>query len=100
MPGLWHLEVANVLVNASRRSRISADDVLSRTALLGQLPIRTEPDALIFIPETIELACTSGLSAYDAAYLELAQRRALPLATLDKQLRRVAEQCDVPILPQ
>lgn len=100
VPGLWHLEVANVLVNASRRSRISADDVLSRTALLGQLPIRTEPDALIFIPETIELACTSGLSAYDAAYLELAQRRALPLATLDKQLRRVAEQCDVPILPQ
>ena len=99
MPGLWHLEVANVLVNASRRSRLSTNDALSRAALLAELPIRTEPDTHAFIPETIELACASGLSAYDAAYLQLAQRRTLPLATLDKQLRRAAEQCDVRIVP-
>lgn len=100
VPGLWHLEVANVLVNASRRSRLTMDGVASRTTLLGQLPIRTEPDTCAYIPETIELATASGLSAYDAAYLELARRRALPLATLDRQLRRAAEHCDVPVVPQ
>ncbi len=92
VPGLWRLEVANVLEMSARRGR-HADDLRDATlADLAQLPIQvdTETDRQAWGP-TVHLADRHKLTLYDAAYLELALRRNLPLATLDADLRRAAK---------
>jgi predicted nucleic acid-binding protein len=91
VPALWRLEVANVLTFAVRRKRIDAE--FRRTALvnLARLNIKTDPDTDAHVwAETLLLADRFGLTIYDATYLELAQRLALPLATLDESLRTAA----------
>lgn len=91
VPALWHLEVANSLTVAIRRGRI--DSELRRAALtdLGMLDITVDQytNGRAW-NETLHLADRFRLTLYDAAYLELAQRRTLPLATLDKLLRDAA----------
>lgn len=91
VPGLWRLEVANVLEMSARRKRHGADFRDATLADLLQLPIRvdTETDQHAW-GATLELAARHHLTVYDAAYLELAVRRSLPLATLDEDLRRAA----------
>ena len=88
VPSLWPLEVANGLQVAVRRKRIDSvyrDASLSKLALLG---IVIDSDTATHAwRSTLALAGRHGLSVYDAAYLELAQRRRLPLATLDDALR-------------
>lgn len=101
VPSLWHLEVANVLIQAERRGRLGTGGAEERMAMLDFLPIRVDADgqgaswrravALLVRAET--------LTAYDAAYLELATRRRLPLASTDRQLRAAAERHGVPALP-
>jgi predicted nucleic acid-binding protein len=91
VPALWKLEVANVLEMNVRRRRHDAafrDAVLADLALL---PIATddETDRQAW-GATARLAARHRLTTYDAAYLELAQRRGLPLATLDTDLRTAA----------
>jgi len=92
VPALWRLEVANSLTVAARRGRIDAQ--FRRAALddLCLLDIITDQhtDAHAW-NETLRLADKFRLTLYDAAYLELAQRRALPLATLDHDLRIAAQ---------
>jgi predicted nucleic acid-binding protein len=98
-PSLWALEVLNVLVIAQRRGRITLKERQDRIALLHALPITLDT-------ETAEQAWTitnllaerHGLTLYDAAYLELAQRLNLPLATLDTDLRTAANAMGVPVL--
>jgi predicted nucleic acid-binding protein len=87
VPGHWSLEVANVLLMAERRGRIDAH--FRRAALddLALLPITVD----IETPARAWTAETHRLTVYDAAYLELAGRRMLPLATLDAALRRAGE---------
>jgi predicted nucleic acid-binding protein len=91
VPSLWRLEVANSLTVAVRRGRIQAAFRDAALADLTLLDITTDPltDGQAW-RETLALAETFGLTLYDAAYLELAQRRNLPLATLDRQLREAA----------
>ncbi len=87
VPQLWRLEIANSLTIAVRRSRIDADFRRAALADLALLDIRTDPDTGTHAwTRTLELADRFHLTVYDAAYLELAQRRALPLATLDEDL--------------
>jgi predicted nucleic acid-binding protein len=91
VPSLWRLEVANVLRNAVRRRRCDigyADRCLSR---LSRLPISVddETDAQAW-SGTRHLAIAHDLTLYDAAYLELAVRRARPLATRDTDLIKAA----------
>jgi predicted nucleic acid-binding protein len=100
VPGLWHLEVANVLVQAERRGRISKEDVAVRLALIDALPIVVDPET----PrrawrEILALARIEGLTTYDAAYLELALRLGVPLWTKDKDLARAAERRGVAVRP-
>ena len=92
VPGLWRLEVANVLEMSTRRGRHDADFRDATLADLAQLPIQIdgETDSRAW-GETVRLAERHRLTLYDAAYLELALRRNLPLATLDEDLRRAAE---------
>lgn len=91
VPSLWRLEVANILEMGVRRRRHSA---AFRDATLGDLallPVNTDPETdRQAWGATIHLAERHRLSVYDAAYLELALRRTLPLATLDAELRKAA----------
>lgn len=100
VPGLWPLEIANVLLQAVRRRRLEVADAMARLELLRGLPIRIdEATAERAWRETLALARAEGLTTYDAAYLELALRLGLPLATRDRELRQAAERNGVPLLP-
>ena len=98
VPGLWHLEVANVLLQAEKRGRISPGDLAMRLELIAELPIATDTEtATRAWREILALARAEGLTTYDAAYLELAMRRALPLQTKDGALIGAAERCRVTV---
>jgi len=91
VPGLWRLEVANSLTMAVRRGRIDAEFRRASLADLALLNITTDPQTDTHAwGETLNLADRFRLTLYDAAYLELAGRRSLPLATLDGELRAAA----------
>ncbi len=100
MPGLWHLEIGNVLLQAERRGRITTSQISTRLELIASLPITTdaETDNRAF-REILTLARTQSLTTYDAAYLELAIRMGIPLATQDKALVRAANQIQIVTLP-
>lgn len=99
VPALWRLEVANSLHMAVRRKRIDAAFRDASLADLALLNIGTDPDTDAFAwSTTLELAQSHGLTVYDAAYLELAQRIALPLATLDEELRAAGRAVGVALL--
>jgi len=88
VPSLWRLEIANSLQIGIRRGRIDAARRDSILADLSALDISVDPDTdKVAWTSTLHLADQFRLTLYDAAYLELARRRALPLATLDKALR-------------
>jgi predicted nucleic acid-binding protein len=98
VPGLWRLEVANVLEMGVRRARTDAAFRDATLADLLSLPISIDTETNVHAwTETLDLAERHRLTLYDAAYLELAIRRALPLATLDAELISAArtEKIDV-----
>ena len=96
---LWRLEVANGLHMGVRRGRLDAAERDATLADLAILDIRTDADTDTYAwSGTVRLAERFGLTVYDACYLELAQRRALPLASLDGDLRAAADACGVPLL--
>jgi len=91
VPALWHLEVANILVMKERRGKLVAAQRLKILAHLAALSIRPDAETLAHAFGTsIELAIRHRLSVYDAAYLELAMRKRLRLATLDGDLKAAA----------
>lgn len=95
VPTLWLPEMANLLHGAQRRRRITAAQRLEMAAAASSLHLQVcrEPVSL----RTLDaLAADQDLSAYDACYLELALRRQLPLATLDKALLAAMQRCGVP----
>jgi predicted nucleic acid-binding protein len=99
VPGLWSLEVANGLVVGERRGRIRAAESAAFIAMIEELPIVADPaTGARALHETMGLARAHRLSAYDAAYLELAMRLGLPLATGDRSLRAAAERVGVELL--
>ncbi len=99
VPALWRLEIANSLTVAVRRGRI--DSNFRRAALtdLALLDVLTDDytDAHAW-GETLHLADRFQLTVYDAAYLELAHRRTLPLATLDGELGMAAKTLGIDVL--
>ena len=96
VPNLWHLEAANVLLGAERRGVVSAGEIERFIYQLEDLPIHIDPlTAHQVFSGTRTLAVAYGLSSYDAAYLELAIREGLPMATLDKRLVQAASKADV-----
>lgn len=100
VPNLWHLEVSNVLIQAEKRGRITPKQSATRLELLGHLPIATDPEtAPRTFREIVTLARDQKLTTYDAAYLELALRKRIPLATQDKALTRAAHAVEVETLP-
>jgi predicted nucleic acid-binding protein len=98
VPSIWPLEIGNVLLVAERRKRLSEADSARFLALLGELPIVIEPEPpQRMLREILALARELGLSTYDAAYLDLAMRLGLPLATNDAALRKAAKKVRVPL---
>jgi len=99
VPSLFHLELANVLLQAERRGRIFASEIAQRLDLIAQMPIQTDPQtAGRAWSETLLLARAHKLTAYDAAYLELASRNGAVLATKDNALAIAARQLGVVVL--
>jgi predicted nucleic acid-binding protein len=98
VPCLWWFEVRNILVVNERRKRITESDTAAFLLNLSRLRLRVArlPDENAIL----RLARTHRLSVYDAAYLELAQRECLPLATLDAELRKAAAAEGVALLAQ
>ena len=98
VPNLWHLEAANVLLGATNRKDIEVSELERFTVQLENLPISVDTlTANQVFGHTISLTRAYRLSSYDAAYLELALREGLPLATLDKDLLKAAKRSDVEI---
>jgi predicted nucleic acid-binding protein len=99
VPALWYYEVVSVLTKAQRIGSLTASSVQT---FLDDLRVFTiTPDSLkvaVIFSDVRRLADTYGLTGYDAAYLELAMRKAVPLATLDDELRRAARSAKVEIL--
>ncbi len=97
VPVLWFYEVGNGLLMAYRRKRIAQDQIDGFLTRLKNLPIQAAPQAPIDVLDLPALAQTHSLTNYDAAYLSLALRLGLPLATTDAALRRAATAAAVPI---
>jgi predicted nucleic acid-binding protein len=99
VPALWHLEIANSLTVAVRRGRVGHEFRRAALADLGDLDIvvDAQTDSRAW-NATLELADRFLLTVYDASYVELAERRALPLATLDRDMQRAAAQLGLGLL--
>ncbi len=96
-PSLWVLECSNVLQSAQRRGRIDSDRRTQIVGELAELPVHVdrEPPGFVVLDR---LAASHGLSAYDAAYLELALRQSFTLVSLDAQLVGAARSLGHPVL--
>ena len=99
VPALWELEVSNVLLLGERRSRLTESQSARFVALLGQLPIRVD-SASVDMGAVLATGRRHALTAYDAAYLVLAEREGAPMATLDAKLRNAAQAVGVTLIPE
>jgi predicted nucleic acid-binding protein len=101
VPALWPTELANSLLVAQRRRRITPAQRAAILQRAGRLPIAIDDRTatLAFSQQAGRLAEAHDLTVYDATYLELARRERLPLATLDRALGRAAERVGVAVLP-
>jgi len=99
VPGHWALEVSNGLLTAQRRKRLTAAAVADVVDVLQQLPIETDTETpRRSLGVIAEVARLHDLTAYDAAYLELAMRKGAALATSDAPLARAARKAGVTVL--
>jgi predicted nucleic acid-binding protein len=98
-PALWPYEVANGLAVAERRKRTTWAKITRFLERLIGLPISVVADDRTQVfGRVLPTARQQGLAVYDAAYLELALREALPLATLDTDLRKAAQGLGIKIV--
>lgn len=92
VPSIFPCEMLNILVMTERRNRISSDTARALTSEFNQLPITVDPPPHADVRHRIqELAMRHGLTAYDAAYLELAERIGAELITLDRDLLKLSD---------
>ena len=99
VPSWWYVEVANVLAVAERKGRVSLSQSAHFIVVLQSADIVEDDEASSrAFTHLLPLCRTHRLTSYDAMYLELAQRRKLPLATLDEPLRKAAKKLGVKLL--
>lgn len=97
VPAVWPLEVANVLLVAERRARLSEAQAGRFVELLGQLPIEVDGSSAD-IDRIVAAGRRHALSSYDASYLVLAERLGLAIATLDRRLAEAARRVGIQLL--
>ena len=98
VPAVWALEITNAVLVAERRKRVKQQDVRRCVELLGGLTIIEHSQTVAdTVSHVLPLARAHHLSAYDAAYLDVAIRQAAPLATLDSGLRKAGRSAGVRI---
>jgi predicted nucleic acid-binding protein len=98
VPSVWCLEVANVIARAENKYGLAEARSAEFVHVLQQMHIQIDSETCVHaMGNTLQLARRYNLSAYDAAYLELALREGLPLATLDEALGKVAKNVGVKI---
>ncbi len=96
VPAIWPLEIANAILVGERRKRIKQTEVFSFIVLLEGLQILQDQQSVAtIVSQVLPVARANNLSAYDAAYLELANRLNAQLATLDAALRKAAKQSGI-----
>ncbi len=96
VPAIWRYEMANILWVGVRRERLAAADAEQLSQWLAALPISLDPGSVDAVMTGVSsVAALCGMSVYDAAYLELALRRGLPLASLDQRLVAAAKAAGV-----
>lgn len=98
VPPLWQMELANVLKTACTKGKLPLTQARQILDVLAQLPIEVDNGPAPGQRQLFELAMRYGLSSYDAAYLELAMRHGLPIATRDEQLKLAASAAGVDIV--
>jgi predicted nucleic acid-binding protein len=98
VPTLWQLELANVLKAACTRGKLDLETARQILDALGRLPIEIDTSPAPGQRQLFELAMRYQLSSYDAAYLELAMRHGLPIATQDLHLKEAAMAAGVDVL--
>jgi predicted nucleic acid-binding protein len=98
VPALWAVEITNAVLVAERRKRIRQPDIRRFVELLGELEIVMDAQRVTdSVVNIVPLGREYGLSAYDAAYLDVAMRHGAPLATLDANLRRAGGKAGIDI---
>jgi predicted nucleic acid-binding protein len=101
IPSLWYVEIGNALLMAEKQKRITREDAKFHIKVITSLPLEPDRENLHYIMEkTLSLARAHDLTTYDAAYLELALRHDIPLATKNKDLRVAAGKLGVAVLPE
>jgi predicted nucleic acid-binding protein len=99
VPDIWPREVANALVRAERQGRLAPEQTGLVVEQIEKLPVALdETDVPVALHDVLDIARQAGLTAYDSAYLELAIRLGLPLATLDRRLAAAARARGVEVL--
>jgi predicted nucleic acid-binding protein len=99
VPAVWSLELCNAVLVGERKKRLRKPEILRFTTLLEGLCVQEDVQSVgDHVNNVLPLAQQYNLSAYDAAYLELAIRHSAPLATLDSKLEKAAKQAGVSIL--
>ncbi len=97
VPALWLLEMGNLLISAQRRKRFDAAKRRELVMAASALRLRVDP-VPVAMADLDDLAASHRLTAYDAAYLELAMRRSLPMATLDPVMRKAMKAASVALV--
>ena len=97
VPMIWHAEMANAFLMSERRNRSTPDESAGHLAYLADFIIIVD-DAPYPFAAILNLARQYHLTAYDATYLELSMRLNLPLATLDKAMRKAAQKLGIQVI--
>jgi predicted nucleic acid-binding protein len=91
VPALWPLEVANALTVLRRRRKLTPDEARIAIEILRELPVVIDHEAAaLAFTRLVDLASKHELTVYDAAYIELAMRRQLPLSSNDARMKQAA----------
>lgn len=98
VPALWAIEITNAVLVAERRKRVAQPEVRRFVELLRELTVVMDSQGLAeSVSNILLLGRQHGLSAYDAAYLDVAMRHGAPLATLDGGLRKAGRKAGIEI---
>ncbi len=98
VPALWQLEFANVLKTACTRGKLSLENAREIVVTIAALPIELDSGLAPSPRQLLDLAMRYSLSSYDAAYLELALRHGIPIASQDVKLKEASLQAGVVVL--